>query len=101
MSTASPRFLKGPLPLSHDLIPEVARPFYFPAGKKSIPEQSAPYVPAAVTDVAETWKRFGFDAQANAERRAQLKMTSEVRHLAEAAQFRELLTRTAAARQVA
>ena len=28
------------------------------------------YVSAAATDVAATWKRFGFDPRANAERRA-------------------------------
>jgi hypothetical protein len=29
------------------------------------------YVPAAETDVATTWRRFGFDARRNAERRKQ------------------------------
>lgn len=31
------------------------------------------YVPAAATDVAATWRRFGFDPRANAERRARLR----------------------------
>jgi hypothetical protein len=31
------------------------------------------YIPAAETDVASTWKRFGFDPAANPERRARLK----------------------------
>jgi hypothetical protein len=31
------------------------------------------YVPAAATDVAATWKRFGFDPRANAERRTRLR----------------------------
>jgi hypothetical protein len=31
------------------------------------------YIPAASTDVASTWKRFGFDPKANRERRAVLK----------------------------
>ena len=28
------------------------------------------YIPAAATDVAATWRRFGFDPRTNAERRA-------------------------------
>jgi hypothetical protein len=28
------------------------------------------YVPSAETDVTTTWRRFGFDARANAERRS-------------------------------
>ena len=31
------------------------------------------YIPAAETNVASTWKRFGFDPGANPERRARLK----------------------------
>jgi hypothetical protein len=31
------------------------------------------YIPAAATDVASTWKRFGFDPGANQKRRAMLK----------------------------
>jgi hypothetical protein len=31
------------------------------------------YIPAAETDIAATWKRFGFDPRANAERRARLR----------------------------
>jgi hypothetical protein len=31
------------------------------------------YVPAVATDVTATWRRFGFDAQQNEERRARLK----------------------------
>jgi hypothetical protein len=36
------------------------------------------YVPAAATDVAATWKRFGFDPKANAERRAGLRRVAAV-----------------------
>jgi hypothetical protein len=31
------------------------------------------YVPAAATDIASTWRRFGFDPLANEKRRARLK----------------------------
>lgn len=31
------------------------------------------YVPAAATDIASTWRRFGFDPLANERRRARLK----------------------------
>jgi hypothetical protein len=31
------------------------------------------YVPAAATDVASTWQRFGFDSRKNEERRARLR----------------------------
>jgi hypothetical protein len=31
------------------------------------------YIPAAATDIASTWKRFGFDPLANEKRRAKLK----------------------------
>lgn len=31
------------------------------------------YIPAAATDIAATWKRFGFDPRANAQRREMLK----------------------------
>lgn len=31
------------------------------------------YVPAAATDVAATWRRFGFNPRANEERRARLR----------------------------
>ena len=30
------------------------------------------YVPAAETDIAATWRRFGFDPRSNAERRERL-----------------------------
>jgi hypothetical protein len=57
------------------------------------------YVPAAATDVATTWKRYGFSAQANAERRAHLQPTADTRYgETEAAQLRELFVRVAAAR---
>jgi len=35
------------------------------------------YVPAAETDVTSTWRRFGFDAGKNAERRARLQQPIE------------------------
>jgi hypothetical protein len=79
----------------------VARPFLFPARKKSILDRSFPYVPAAATDVAATWRRFGFDAQANAERRARLQPATDFQDAMEAAQLRELFIRVAAARQAA
>jgi hypothetical protein len=31
------------------------------------------YIPAAATDIAATWKRFGFDPHANKQRREQLR----------------------------
>ena len=31
------------------------------------------YIPAAATDIAATWRRFGFDPHANKQRREQLK----------------------------
>ena len=31
------------------------------------------YIPAAATDIAATWKRFGFDPHANRQRREALK----------------------------
>jgi len=31
------------------------------------------YIPAAATDIAATWKRFGFDPRANQQRRELLK----------------------------
>jgi hypothetical protein len=31
------------------------------------------YIPAAATDIAATWKRFGFDPHANKQRRDQLR----------------------------
>jgi hypothetical protein len=37
------------------------------------------YVPAVATDVNATWRRFGFDAQQNAERRARLKRADALR----------------------
>jgi hypothetical protein len=77
----------------------VARPFLFPA--RSILDRSFPYVPAAATDVAATWRRFGFNAQANAERRARLLPAQDLQDVIEAAQLRELFVRVAAARQAA
>jgi hypothetical protein len=38
--------------------------------RKSILDPSFRYVPALETDVAATWRRFGFDPRRNAERRA-------------------------------
>jgi hypothetical protein len=32
------------------------------------------YIPAVATEVAATWKRFGFDPRANQEHRARLKL---------------------------
>jgi len=37
------------------------------------------YVPAVATDVTATWRRFGFDARQNEERRAGLKRANAVR----------------------
>jgi hypothetical protein len=50
------------------------------------------YVPAAATDVTATWKRFGFDPKANAERRAGLRRVAVVTREAgsETAQIHEL-----------
>ena len=31
------------------------------------------YIPAAATDIAATWRRFGFDPHANKQRREQLR----------------------------
>ena len=31
------------------------------------------YIPAAATDIAATWRRFGFDPRANTQRREQLR----------------------------
>jgi hypothetical protein len=31
------------------------------------------YVPAAATDIAATWRRFGFDSRRNEERRARIR----------------------------
>jgi hypothetical protein len=68
----------------------------------SILDRSFQYVPAAATDVATTWKRFGFSAEVNAERRARLPLSADVRdEETEAAGLRELLLRVAAARQAA
>lgn len=36
------------------------------------------YVPAAATDVTATWKRFGFDPKANAERRSRSRRVAVV-----------------------
>jgi|SRR5688572_31103660 len=99
MYTASPRSLRGPLPLSPESIPDVAGPLFIPARMKSILDRSFPYVPAAATDVAATWKRFGFSAQANAERRARLLSTADEDEATEAARLHELFIRVAAARQ--
>ena len=42
----------------------------------SLLDPSFRYVPAVATDVTATWRRFGFDAQQNEERRrARLKRT--------------------------
>jgi hypothetical protein len=69
---------------------------------KSILDRSFPYVPAASTDVATTWERYGFSAQANAERRARLRSAANSQDdVVEAAQVRELFIRVAAARQAA
>jgi len=70
--------------------------------RKSILDQSFPYVPAAATNVAMTWQRYGFSAQANAERRARLRLTANVRNEArEVAQLHDLFLRVAAAREAA
>lgn len=37
------------------------------------------YVPAVATDVTATWRRFGFDAQQNEERRARLSRANVIR----------------------
>jgi hypothetical protein len=58
------------------------------------------YIPAAATNVAETWKRFGFNAKANEQRRArQLSRVWDTgeRHT-DAAALRDLFLRVAAAR---
>jgi hypothetical protein len=69
---------------------------------KSILHRSFHYVPAAATDVATTWKRHGFSAQANAERRARLQSAATALHdETETAQLRDLFLRVAAARQAA
>jgi hypothetical protein len=61
------------------------------------------YVPAAATDVASTWQRFGFSAQANAMRRAeQLKrLFGAGEGVTETAALRDLYLRVAAARSLA
>jgi hypothetical protein len=79
----------------------VAGPLSIPARKQSILDRSFPYVPAAATDVAATWRKYGFNAQANAERRARLQLTSGPQDATEAAQLCELFVRVAAARQAA
>ena len=61
--------------------------------------RSFQYVPAAETDVAATWKRFGFSAEANAERRARLQSSTDAGD--EEMELHELALRVAAARQAA
>ncbi len=39
--------------------------------RKSILDPTFRYVPALETDIAETWRRFGFDPRGNALRRAE------------------------------
>lgn len=56
------------------------------------------YVPAAATDVTQTWKRFGFNAHVNEIRRAeQFSKLLDV-PASEAAAFAELISGVAAAR---
>jgi len=52
------------------------------------------YVPAASTDIAATWRRHGFDARWNAERRARLQQRSANADAASAAIY-ALVRRTA------
>lgn len=68
----------------------------------SILKRSFQYVPAAATDVAATLKRFGFSAEANAERRARLHLSAGLPdEQTDAARLHELALRVAAARQAA
>ena len=52
------------------------------------------YVPAASTDITATWRRHGFDARRNAERRARLQQRI-ARPDAGSAEIHPLLRRTA------
>ena len=52
------------------------------------------YVPAASTDITTTWRRHGFDADRNAERRARLQQRT-VNPDAASAAIHPLLRRTA------
>ena len=65
-------------------------------------KRSFRYVPASATDVAATWKRFGFSADANVERRARLQLSAGMPdEETDAARLHELALRVAAARQAA
>ena len=53
------------------------------------------YVPAAETDITATWRRHGFDAHRNAERRARLQQRAPAAAEPASAAIHPLLRRTA------
>jgi hypothetical protein len=53
------------------------------------------YVPAASTDITATWRRHGFDARWNAERRARLQQRGAAAAEPASAAIHPLLRRTA------
>ena len=59
------------------------------------------YVPALATDVASTWRRFGFDPQDNERRRAKQQLPALSCAPLPGAAIQDLLLRVAAPRLVA
>ena len=53
------------------------------------------YVPAASTDITATWRRHGFDARWNDQRRARLQQAAEATAITDTAEIHPLLRRTA------
>jgi hypothetical protein len=58
------------------------------------------YVPALATDVAATWRRFGFNTKENERRRARQHSPDPLAHPSQAQALRNLLLRVAAARLI-